>query len=197
MQFFVHTPLEVNGIQEKARIRWTFEVVYRVDETLVPGPGPGPQTCYVSRGHNLDKVVVFNGNEANSGRLDKFFFAEDEIGVRFGLGYLLRINQHSLSKEAHEYWNKVSQAVALSGGLFEASPGEIVGNMSNIDDPSEQVFGYFYASEEYELTRFVTPDQAGNPEDFCSTDLFSGEQVCLSCLTIPFSTQEIPDDWGQ
>lgn len=197
MQFFINTSLETNESQQRALLRWTFESIFRVDETFVPGPGPGPATCFVSRGLNLDKVVVFNGNEGNTDRLDNFLFVEDEVDVRFGLGYLLIINQHSLSRGAYQYWDQVSQAVALSGGLFEATPGKIVGNMFSISNKNEEVFGYFYASEEQIITRFVTPDEAGRPEDFCSSSLFSAEQVCLHCELIPFSTKEIPDFWGQ
>jgi hypothetical protein len=197
LQFFLHTSLEANESSERAFLRWTFGSIYRVDETFVPGPGPGPQTCFVTRGLNFDKVVVFNGNEANSDRLENYFLLEDELGFKFALGYLLETNQHSLSKGAYEYWDQVSQSVALSGGLFEATPGKIVGNMSSIDDPLEEVFGYFYASEEQKITRFVTPDEAGRPEDFCSSSLISGEQVCLDCVTIPFSTTEIPKHWEQ
>ncbi len=197
LQFFLHTSLVANESSERASLRWTFESIYRVDETFVPGPGPGPQTCFVSRGLNFDKVVVFNGNEVNSDRLDNFYLVEDELGFKFALGYLLEINQHSLSKGAYEYWDQVSQSVGLSGGLFEATPGRIVGNMSNKNDPNEDVFGYFYASEELKVTRFVTPDEAGRPEDFCSSPVFSGEKVCLACETIQFSTKEKPDYWGQ
>jgi hypothetical protein len=196
LRFFLHTPLESNGSNERARLRWSFESVYRVDETSVSIPPPGPVSCYVTRGINLDKVVVFNGNESNSNRLDGFFLVEDEIGTNFGIGYLLRINQHSLSDGAYEYWMKVSQSVSLSGGLFEASPGEISGNVNNTNDPDEEVFGYFYVSEEYRLTRFVTPDEAGNPRAFCSTDLFSGGGLCVDCETIPVSTGVKPEDWG-
>jgi len=32
LRFFLHTPLESNGSNERARLRWSFESVYRVDE---------------------------------------------------------------------------------------------------------------------------------------------------------------------
>ena len=197
MQFFVHTPVQAVGEEAKSRFRWIFENVYRVDEVFVPGPGPGPQTCFISRGLNLDKVVVFNGNESNSTSLNKFLIVEDEIDFRYGRGYLLRVSQQSLGKDAFSYWDQVSKAVSLSGGLFEAVPGEITGNISNISDANEVVYGYFYASEEQIITRFVSPDEAGRPTDFCSLSLFSGEPICKSCITIPFSTKEIPDGWEQ
>ena len=197
MQFFVHTPLVADGSTEKSRFRWTFDHFYRVDETPTEGPGPGPQTCFVNRQLNLDKVVVFNGNDASENRLNGFLFVEDEIDYRFGRGYLLRVNQQSLTKEAYDYWEQVSQAISLSGGLFEAVPGEIIGNISNTTDPSEVVFGYFYASEVHSFTRFVTPDEAGRPTDFCSLTLFRTTDLCFNCVSIPFSSKEIPEGWEQ
>ena len=197
MQFFVHTPLVADGSAEKSRFRWTFDHIYRVDETPTEGPGPGPQTCFVNRLLNLDKVVVFNGNDASENRLNGFLFVEDEIDYRFALGYLLRISQQSLTKEAYDYWQQVSQAVSLSGGLFEAVPGEIIGNISNVNDPTEVVFGYFYTSEVHNFTRFVTPDEAGRPTDFCSLTLFRTTDLCFNCVSIQFSTKEIPEGWEQ
>jgi hypothetical protein len=145
----------------------------------------------------LGRVVVFNGNESGSNYLDGYFIVEDEIDYRYGLGFLLRIKQNSLTSEAFRYWDQVSQAVALSGGLFEASPGPIQGNMFSILDPDEQVLGYFYASEQQDLIRFVTPEQAGRPKDLCSLSEFGGTDQCLNCVSIPLSTTQTPPDWTQ
>ncbi|GJM29409.1 MAG: hypothetical protein DHS20C17_20440 [Cyclobacteriaceae bacterium] len=197
IQYLIHSPLKADGATEKARLRWTFESVYQVLETFVPGPGAGPQTCYVTRGLNLDKVVLFNGNETSSDRLEGYFIVEDEIDYQYGIGFLLRIRQNSLSREAHRYWDQVSQAISLSGGLFEASPGVIEGNMSNVNEPEESVLGYFYASEQQDLVRFVNPVEAGSPAHFCSLPAFDGSDPCLDCQSIIFSTKEQPPDWGQ
>ena len=197
MQFFVHTPLSPGAQEPPSRLRWTFNHVYRIDETPTEGPGPGPQTCYVSNGLNLGQVVVFNGNASSSNRLNGFLLVEDEIDFRYGLGYLLQVRQHSLGLQAFEYWDKVSEAVALSGGLFEATPGEIPGNIHRLDDDSEVVLGYFYVSEEQLITRFITPDQAGRPTAFCSLSLFRTEDLCFNCVSIENSTKQAPDGWEQ
>jgi len=195
VQFRMHTPLATTGARERSFLRWTFESIYQVTEVLVPGPGPGPATCYVSRNIALDKVVVFNGNESNSDRLDDYRVVEDKTEPRFGLGYLLTVNQHSLSREAYRYWDQVGEVVGLSGGLFEATPGKIKGNLVNINDPSEEVFGYFYVSEEQKITRFVKPSEAGMPRQFCDQFQNAAEDVCTNCRSIPFSSTEKPDGW--
>jgi hypothetical protein len=140
-------------------------------------------------------VVVFNGDETISNRLDQFMLVEDEAEVRFGLGYLFKAKQQALSREAFHYWNQVNQAVSLSGGLFEATPGKIIGNMYNAQDTNEEVFGYFYAAEEVEITRFVKPSEVGSPAAFCDMTQNAVEDVCTNCTLILFSTKEIPEGW--
>lgn len=195
VQFFIHTPLEVPSNEQKAYLRWDFEAVYQVQEVFVPGPGPGPQNCFVTRSLGLEKVEVFNGNEANSDRLDRYMIVEDLAEARFGLGYLLTVRQQSLSRGAYHYWDQVNETVSLSGGLFEAAPGKIQGNLTNLEDSDEEVFGYFFTSEEQQITRFVRPAEAGNPSSFCDQSQNAGTDVCFDCSLIPFSTKEIPDHW--
>lgn len=195
VQFLIHTPLVPGDQEERTLLRWTFEAVYQVTEVFVPGPGPGPQTCYVSRSLGLEKAVVFNGNESNSDRLDHYMLVEDQAEVRFGLGYLIRVKQQSLSRNAYRYWNQVNQTVSLSGGLFESAPGTIVGNISNELDPAEQVYGYFYTSNESEITRFVRPSEVGYPGSYCDSDQNATEDACFDCTLFPFSTKEQPDGW--
>jgi len=194
-QFFIHTPLLSEAQADRSLLRWTFEIVYQVTEVFVPGPGPGPQTCYVSANLGLDEVVIFNGAETNSHRLDQIMLVEDEANNRFGLGYLIRVKQQSLSRESYQYWNQVKQAVSLSGGLFEATPGVIVGNISNELDPGEEVLGYFYATEEVQISRFVKPSQVGYPNAYCASTQNAASDECFNCTLIPNSTKELPEGW--
>lgn len=197
LQFFIYTPLE-SGIGDKAYLRWIFQGTYRFDEKPAVGsPVPPPGVCYIKQGLNLDKVVVFNGRESTDSRLTRFMLMEEEVNNRFAIGYQFTVRQQSLSKEAYEYWNKVSQAISLSGGLFEATPGRITGNISNCNDPAEEVLGYFYVSDERIIKKFIDHSEAGSPEALCDNTFNANTQACSNCLSLPFSTKTIPEDWGQ
>ena len=199
VRFSVHTSLELGAI-EKSFLKWNLKSIYRLDETAPVGsiPGPGPSTCFITRGISLDEVLVFNGNESNDDRLSGFFIAEEEVDSRFSLGFLLIVTQESLNEGAFNYWDQVSNTVGLSGGLFEPSPGKIRGNIINLDDPQEDVFGYFYVTEQKMVRRFVDPEVVGRPQVFCAPNSFnSGSEACSNCLSIPFSTRVIPEGWEQ
>jgi hypothetical protein len=64
--------------------------------------------------------------------------------------YYMVINQYSLTEDAYRYWNAVKEQSKNSGGLFDATPKSIRGNIKNINDVSEEVLGIFYVSDVYE-----------------------------------------------
>jgi hypothetical protein len=64
--------------------------------------------------------------------------------------YYMVINQYSMTEDAYKYWNAVKEQSKNSGGLFDATPKSIRGNIKNINDASEEVLGIFYVSDVYE-----------------------------------------------
>jgi uncharacterized protein affecting Mg2+/Co2+ transport len=64
--------------------------------------------------------------------------------------YYMIINQYSLTEDAYKFWNAVKEQSKNSGGLFDATPKSIKGNIKNINDTSEEVLGIFYVSDVYE-----------------------------------------------
>ena len=80
----------------------------------------------------------------------------------------------------------------------EPTPGKIRGNISNIADPDDEVFGYFYVTEQKLVQRYVDPDEVGRPELFCaSTSFTAGTEACDNCLSVPVSTTVIPEGWEE
>ena len=69
--------------------------------------------------------------------------------------YSLLVRQHSLSKEAFRYWESLRDQQEEDGGLYETQPIASGGNMYNVDDDTEQVLGYFFASQVHEKLIFV------------------------------------------
>ncbi|MDH3709410.1 MAG: DUF4249 domain-containing protein [Cyclobacteriaceae bacterium] len=198
MQFFLYSPLIAEGANEPSRLHWDFQGIYKLDETPPPPnvPGPGPATCYILRNLNFDQVVVHNGNESGTSRLERFALMEEKVDARFALGFLLNVRQQSLTPQGYDYWNKVAQTVALSGGLFEATPGSITGNISSESDPSEQVLGYFYVSQQKTVQLFIRPEDAGSPPEQCEMGTFDGDsELCNNCLSAIGSTLTKPQGW--
>jgi len=66
---------------------------------------------------------------------------------RLGIAYGLFVSQYSLSDEAFLYWDKMRNQLSESGGLYDKQPSGSEGNIYNVNDPEEQVLGYFYSSQ--------------------------------------------------
>lgn len=82
---------------------------------------------------------------------------------RLSVTYSLHVQQQSLSLKAYEYWQRMNDQAAESGGMYEKQPASIVGNIYNVYNPDDVVLGYFYASQVMERDIFV---QNNNLFDF-------------------------------
>ncbi len=60
--------------------------------------------------------------------------------------YYMDIGLSSISEAAHQYWRTVKAQVKNVGGVFDNPPVTIKGNIRNVANPDEQVFGFFGAS---------------------------------------------------
>jgi len=103
-----------------------------------------------------------------------------------------------LSQGAFEYLEQIKTITDLSGNFFEDPPGKIIGNFQNINDPDEEVFGYFYATQTDTVRSFVsTTDYEARPE--CpGTGAVNDPSIsrkCFDCLLEINSTTTKPDYW--
>jgi len=64
--------------------------------------------------------------------------------------YSLMVIQYSLSDDAFLYWEKFKTLTSETGGLYEKQPASLGGNIYNVNDPEEQIHGFFYTSQEHE-----------------------------------------------
>lgn len=62
---------------------------------------------------------------------------------RLMFGYSLLIEQRSLSKDAYEYYEKLSSNILKDGSLYDTQPQQIEGNLYNLTNPNNKVIGYF------------------------------------------------------
>ncbi len=60
--------------------------------------------------------------------------------------YYIEVEQQALSKGAYEFWKSVRQLTANTGGLFDAAPSTVQGNIRCVSDAAEPVYGYFGAT---------------------------------------------------
>jgi hypothetical protein len=85
---------------------------------------------------------LFNGADA---RFPALFIQDD--GFRFMERYRVTLDQYSISEGGYNFLKLVSQQLSIQGSVFDPLPANIRGNMLNLDNPAEQVLGYFFVTD--------------------------------------------------
>ncbi len=57
--------------------------------------------------------------------------------------YNILVKQYALSQDGYYFWKSLEESSELTGSLYDKQPSQPVGNIKNIDDPTEVVLGYF------------------------------------------------------
>ncbi len=74
---------------------------------------------------------------------------------RLRVTYSLYVQQQSLSLGAYDYWLRMNDQAAESGGLYEKQPASVPGNLFAVDESEGEVLGFFYACQVKEKRIYV------------------------------------------
>ncbi|GAB3326470.1 hypothetical protein GCM10027299_25540 [Larkinella ripae] len=110
--------------------------------------------------------------------------------------YYAEIEQQSLTKEAYEYLSALNDMIQNSGGLFDAAPATLVGNLSRVGNPDELVLGYFGASAMTIRPLYVDRTQSPTfPDVIVNPPPLPSPAGCTACVESPYRTQKPPRWW--
>lgn len=71
--------------------------------------------------------------------------------------YSIKVKQNALSKEGHEFLQRMKKNSESTGTLFDAQPSELVGNIHAVNDPREVVIGFIDVADVHEKRLFISP----------------------------------------
>lgn len=112
--------------------------------------------------------------------------------------YYLVVNQYSISENAYKFWNAVKEQSKNSGGLFDATPQSIKGNIKNSKDAAEEVLGYFTVSDLHEEI-IVVDRNLTSPKPFIIEKYLPPTWVrttrCFPCNESYNRTKTTPKGW--
>ncbi|KQS33094.1 DUF4249 domain-containing protein [Dyadobacter sp. Leaf189] len=77
--------------------------------------------------------------------------------------YSVLVRQYALSREAFEYWTSLSKTTQGTGSLFDPQPSQVTGNIHNVKDSKDLVFGYFSAATEQTKRLTIAPHLGNFP----------------------------------
>lgn len=65
---------------------------------------------------------------------------------RLSVKYSMLVNQYSLNEDEFDYWSKLQNITEEIGSLYDITPATIPGNIFCVEDPGQNVLGYFSIS---------------------------------------------------
>jgi hypothetical protein len=114
---------------------WMFQLPYVVPNRI----------CWMSANSKI--INVKNTSRLSENRITGYpltFISpeSDKLSVK----YSLLLNQYSISEDEFEYWDKLKKINDEVGSLYDITPSFIPGNVTCIEDPTQDVLGYFSVS---------------------------------------------------
>lgn len=118
------------------------------------------RTCYAHvHSDVIDIENTVSGNTENLKGKAVHFVAPDESD-RLLIQYCLEVRQMSLSAEEYEFWYLMSGINEAGGDIFDKQPYQVFSNIRNLNDPEDQVIGYFQVSAVKMQRLYVTVREA-------------------------------------
>jgi hypothetical protein len=113
--------------------------------------------------------------------------------------YFLYYEQYSLSRDGFKFWKGLEQQANNVGGIFDAPPSIIRGNVFNVEDEEDIVLGFFGASDV--KPGFINVDRSGipkppnEPPPVVKPPLTGPPPPCYPCLESVIRTGITPPLW--
>lgn len=76
--------------------------------------------------------------------------------VKVAILYSILVRQYGLTRDAYEYLERMKKNTEQIGGIFDAQPSELKGNLVCVSDPAEQVLGWISAGTVVEKRIFIS-----------------------------------------
>jgi hypothetical protein len=137
---------------------WEFRLPY-----IVPN-----KTCWIS--NNSDNINIKSTSSLSEDKIDRQPVNFITNGSdRLKILYSILVNQYSLNEEEYAYWEKLENTVEQVGSLYDIIPASIPSNIKCIQNPSENVLGYFSVSSVKSRRIFIKDQFRGlfNPYTDC------------------------------
>lgn len=201
LQYQVSTPLRTSEAAGNTRLGWEFQHTFKVSDTPIDRDVE-QKICYVTENLNVTDISVIDAEALTADRLENYAVYEAMISRFYGEGLYFSLVQESLSETAYEYFSQVAENTGRTGNMFEAPPGKVITNIRNINDETDEAFGFFYVTQQDTMRRYVSPESVGSPAAYCPPPQgltrengSCADALCCDCLSVSNSTVTKPSYW--
>jgi len=164
-------------------------VLYPTFGPAIPAPKDCCRNCWVSETSADQSLQVLSDKNVNGSQTTIFAAFIEDDRVRFTDKYLVRIELHTLNREAFQFFQLLEEQLSINGDIFDPPPATIRGNMINLTNPDENVIGYFRVSDISVDSLFLTREMLLEPKP-----LLAFNDDCRE-YQYPNSTTEEPSYW--
>ena len=198
VNLYINTPISSDG--QNGYLLWRLDEVYSFTE-LICSPLKNPWVCYVKRQIRDDEIKIFSSDELEGGTLSDYQIGSIPIfpDWEFFEKRAYNVAQHTISKQAYDYWNKVKIIATPTGSIFDVPPAPIKGNIYNINDPEEEVLGFFEVSMVDTVRTFTYGALFDGIAITDKCDPYNwrtrSDPACCNCLTLENSDLDRPYYW--
>lgn len=187
---------------EQTYFYWYLEETYEYHAPLISPcthpedyiPGQIGSICWMTK--TIKNIYLVDTDHYNSALIDYPFHTIPYGNIRIRIKYSLLAEQHIISEDTYNYFREIKMQNSISEtDLYTTIPYPIRGNMRNINNSSEIVLGYFYASGLSTKRIFSPPDpEPLSQYDFDFLYCTGMGLVCNECFRKGGTTQR-PDFW--
>ncbi len=166
--------------------RWKVVPGWIFESSLLSDDNPN-KTCYITNKYYFKKINV---QEDRSGGYDvPLFFLETDDNEKIEHDFTALIIQYSLSPDAYTFWENLALQQQSGGGIFDPPPFPLNSNIQNINNPQENVSGYFMVAHESVTRWFIRESELpysisfSDPcEPIPGDEFFQPPPECGNCL---------------
>ena len=142
--------------------------------------------CWISS--HSDLINIKNTSTLGDDRISRYplYFISNTTD-RLRVMYSILVKQYSLNENEYQYWEKLQKTTELVGGLYDITPSTVTSNLYCLDNPDEQVLGYFSVSASTSKRIFIKGNFAGiftpYTDRVCIADTIFGDETIPSLGT--------------
>ncbi len=183
-------------VDERNFYLWEIEGTHIVrtfpERFTVPGPPrmAAPKDCcdrcWISESL-LNQTNIFSDDQVDGQTITAFAGFLQDDGLRFTDKYYANVRQFSMNEEAFNFYSLVQSQIEIDGDLFDPPPARIRGNIINLDNPTEEIIGFFAVFGIQERSVFIDRDLL--------EDTQRAVEILDDCRTLNTATIEPPEFW--
>jgi hypothetical protein len=149
--------------QETWEIRSAFSATheYKSGEVVPRDPAINIENCWVDA--KSSKILIGSSERLNVDKISLFPIIHIKgNSTKVAYTYSILLHQYALTKEAYQYLEQMKKNTEQIGGIFDAQPSELKGNIFCVSNPEEEVVGWMSAGTISQSRLFI--DYEDKPE---------------------------------